>query len=140
MDLDGHLKALPHGPDFRFIDELKSLEPGQSAQGVYHITGDEAFLRGHFPGRPMVPGVILAEAIAQLAGVAAQSDDKHPALDDLRLTALSKVKILGAAVPGQSLAISARVVGRMGNLIQAEGEIRVDNALICTAVVALSGS
>ena len=139
-DLDAALSALPHGPEFRFVDRLRALEPGSSGEGIYLVRGDEAFLAGHFPGRPMMPGVVLAEAVAQLAGVVAQTDPEVPALADLRLTALKSVKILGAAVPGDELVIRARVTGRMANLILAEGDVEVTGgAKLATAVIVLSG-
>ena len=140
VDLVAALDALPHGPEFRFVDRLVALEPGVSGEGTYLVRGDEAFLAGHFPGRPMMPGVVLAEAVAQLAGVVAQTDPQVAALPDLRLTALRNVKIFGAAVPGDELVIRAKVTKRMGNLILAEGEVEVcDGARLATAVVTLSG-
>jgi len=69
--LQAALKFLPHGPEFRFLDRLTSLDPGRSGAGEYRVRGDEPFLRGHFPGQPIFPGVLLAEAAAQLAGVVA---------------------------------------------------------------------
>src|SRR5205809_7944541 len=91
------LDALPHGVEFRFLDRLTALDPGKSGAGEYTVRGDEPFLRGHFPGAPLMPGVLLAEAAAQLAGVVAQSDPQIPPLAGLKLTALRKVKILGSA-------------------------------------------
>ena len=73
-DLQCALKFLPHGAEFRFIDRLTNLNPGENGAGEYTVRGDEAFLRGHFPGEPIFPGVLLVEAAAQLAGVVAQSD------------------------------------------------------------------
>ena len=64
-DLTAALDLLPHGSEFRFLDRLLSLEPGKSGAGEYAVRGDEPFLRGHFPGRPMMPGVLLVEAAAQ---------------------------------------------------------------------------
>ena len=134
------LERLPHGEGFRFVDELAELDPGKSATGRYLLRGDEDFLRGHFPGQPMMPGVLFAEAIAQVAGVAAQCEPEITPLDDLRLTGLRSVKILGAAFPGEVLEISATVEGRLGKLIQARGSVQVDGREIATAVVTLSGN
>ena len=63
------LSFLPHGPEFRFVDRLSALEPGASGAAEFTLRGDEPFLRGHFPGEPLMPGVLLVEAVAQLAGV-----------------------------------------------------------------------
>src|SRR6185436_8289939 len=97
------LKRLPHGPEFRFIDRLLALDPGKSGTGEYAVCGDEPFLRGHFPGEPMVPGVLLVEAAAQLAGIVAQSDPNFAPLPGLKLAALRNVKFLGTARPGEVL-------------------------------------
>lgn len=78
VDLVQALRALPHGPEFRFLDRLLALDPGRSGRAEYTLRGDEPFLRGHFPGQPLLPGVLLIEAAAQLAGVVAQSDPDVP--------------------------------------------------------------
>ena len=124
------LSFLPHGPEFRFLDRLTFLEPGQCGRAEYKIRGDEPFLRGHFPGDPIFPGVLLVEAAAQLAGVVAQSDPAIPPLAALKLAALRQVKILGAAKPGETLELEARVTGRMGNLIQAQASARVSGVKV----------
>ncbi len=134
------LAALPHGPSFRFVDTLVSLLPGQSGTGLYQVRGDEAFLPGHFPGHPLMPGVILIEALAQLGGVVAQSDPAILPLADLKLTAVRSAKITGSAGPGEALTIEATIVGRMGGLIQVQGEVRTADRLILTAQVTLSGN
>ena len=133
------LDALPHGPEFRFVDELVSLEPGKHAVGQYRIKGEEGFLAGHFPGNPMMPGVILIEAIAQLGGVVAQSDPEVAALDNLLLTGVRGAKILGAAVPGEVLEIEATVEGRLGGMIQVSGRVSVEGRDLATAKIMLSG-
>lgn len=133
------LAALPHGPEFRFLDSLTALDPGKSGAGIYTLKGNEPFLRGHFPGEPIMPGVLLVEAAAQLAGVVAQSDPMGRPMDGLKLTAIRSAKILGAARPGQEIALQAKVVARMGNLIQAQATAHVGAALILQTDIVLSG-
>jgi 3-hydroxyacyl-[acyl-carrier-protein] dehydratase len=67
---------LPHRAPFLFVDELTTLVPGVSASGRWHLTGDEWFFPGHFPGRPTLPGVLMAEAIAQIGAVAVLTDER----------------------------------------------------------------
>ena len=134
------LASLPHGRSFRFVDELVALDGGKSGVGTYRIRGDEAFLEGHFPGNPMMPGVVLIEAIAQLGGVVAQSDPEQAPLADMRLTAVRAAKILAAAVPGDVLEIKATVEGRLGGLIQIDGEVSIPGVLLAKAKITLSGT
>ena len=133
------LALLPHGPEFRFIDRLLSLEPGQTGTGEYRVRGDESFLRGHFPGEPLFPGVLLLEAAAQLAGVVAQSDPVVPPLAGLKLTALRGIKFLGTAKPGEAIHLEARVTGRLGLLVQVETSAAVNGQRVMQGVLTLSG-
>lgn len=133
------LQALPHGPEFRFLDRLLALDPGKSGTAEYFVRGDEPFLRGHFPGQPLFPGVLLIEGAAQLAGTVAQSDPHHQPLTGVKLTALHGVKILGTARPGEVIQFAARIAGRMGNLIQAEASASVGGRVVIQAQITLSG-
>lgn len=133
------LSFLPHGAEFRFVDAVTKLDPGKSAKGEYTVRGDEPFLRGHFPGAPIFPGVLLIEAAAQLAGIAAQSDPHISPLPGLKLTAVRSAKITGTARPGQRFEIKATVLGRMGNLIQGEATVILDGRPILEAQLILSG-
>lgn len=133
------LSFLPHGPEFRFVDRVVRLEPGRSGEGEYRVRGDEPFLKGHFPGEPLFPGVLLLEAAAQLAGVVAQSDPNIPPLPELKLTALRNVKILGTARPGETICIVSQITGRLANLIQAAAKAFVGERLVLQADLVLSG-
>jgi 3-hydroxyacyl-[acyl-carrier-protein] dehydratase len=134
------LNLLPHGPEFRFIDLLLNLDPGKSAVGEYRVRGDEPFLRGHFPGEPIFPGVLLVEAGAQLAGIIAQSDPQIPPMPGLKLTAMRGIKILGAARPGETIRIEAKLLSRMGNLVQAQVTAATNGAIVMKGELTLSGT
>ncbi|WP_411827546.1 3-hydroxyacyl-ACP dehydratase FabZ family protein [Luteolibacter sp. AS25] len=140
MPFDQELLSLPHGPEFRFIGEMLTLEHGVKGTATYKISGEEEFLKGHFPAEPIWPGVIMIEAIAQLGGVIAQSDPSEAVLPGMKLTSVKNAKILGTAIPGATLTIEASVEGRMGNLIQVKGSVSDGENKIAQAMITLSGS
>jgi 3-hydroxyacyl-[acyl-carrier-protein] dehydratase len=134
------MRLLPHGPEFRFVDRMVSLTPGVKGIGEYRVRGDEYYLRGHLPGEPIFPGVLLVEAGAQVAGIVAQEDPLNPSLPRLKLTALRAVKILGSARPGETLRIEAVITGRLGSMIQAEVSAFIAETKVLSAELALSGA
>lgn len=139
-DLFQALSSLPHGPSFRFVDELVELVPGITATGRWTLKGDEAFLEGHFPGHPLLPGVIMIESLAQLGGVLAQSDRGNNPLKNVRLTAVRQFKILGSIPPGQTLTIHAKRDAVMPGLVQISGEILTsDGTKLASGSIVLSG-
>ena len=133
------LTALPHGAEFRFVDRLLNLEPGKTGVGEYTVRGDEPFLRGHFPGAPLFPGVLLVEAAAQLAGVVAQCDPQIPPLAGLKLTAMRGIKIFGSARPGETIRLEAHILNRLANLIQAQVKASVNAQVVMQGELTLSG-
>ena len=138
--LSNALQKLPHGPEFRFVDRVLNLDPGKSGVGEYSVRGDEPFLRGHFPGEPIFPGVLLVEAAAQLAGVIAQCDPQIAPLPGLKLTAMRAIKILGTVRPGETIRIEAQITGRLGNLIQARTRVSANDVTLMQGDLTLSGS
>ena len=139
MTPDEALRFLPHGPEFRFIDRVLTLSPGREATAEYLLRPEPEWLKGHFPGHPMMPGVLLIEGLAQLAGVAGQSDPSLPPLRNLKLTAVRNAKIFGTARPGQTIQFKVRVIARLGGLIQASGEALLKGSIILQGEVVLSG-
>jgi 3-hydroxyacyl-[acyl-carrier-protein] dehydratase len=139
-DLVQALSSLPHGSEFRFIDELTELVPGASARAVWKLKGGEEFLRGHFPSAPLMPGVLMIEALAQLGGILIQTRPGEAQLKNLRLTAVRQIKILGSITPGQILHISGSLQAMLDTLGQVTGEIRDDAGnIILTGAVTLAG-
>lgn len=130
--------GLPHGPEFRFVDRVIDLEPGKSGRAAYTVRGDEQFLRGHFPGNPIMPGVLLIEAVAQLAGCVGQAGRETP-LKNLKLAGVRGAKISGTAKPGETIELSVSITGQMANVFQASGTASVDGRVILQADVILAG-
>ena len=95
------LKSLPHGPEFRFVDTLTALDPGKSGSGQYTVRGDEPFLSGHFPGQPVVPGVVLLDRVAAAV----------ERWQGRSLARLTQVKFLQPLLPGQDAELSLNADG-----------------------------
>ncbi len=125
--------GLPHREPFIFIDEVISHTPGESAAGRKTFAPDEPFFRGHFPGDPLVPGVILAEALAQTAGIAAAQAGRA-----FRLTAIRAMKFPGAARPSEAIELEARKVGVVGGLWQFEVSARIGDRRVAEGIIVLS--
>jgi len=96
---------LPHRPPFRFVDAVDECTPGVSALARYRVTGEEDFLAGHFPGNPVLPGVIQLEALAQTGAVAVLADERFAGRLPL-FGGMEKVRFRRLVRPGDELVLA----------------------------------
>lgn len=128
------LSRLPHGPEFRFVSRVTEVSPGQQASAVWELSGAEPFFAGHFPGNPIVPGVLIAEALAQVSGLAAAA---APAGGPQGRLAHVDVRFERPAAPPVAIALSARVTREMGNLRACEVTARAGDHVLARGTIAL---
>ena len=121
----GHFLGLPHRPPFVFVRKLVAREPGVSAECETEFPKDDPIFVGHFPGNPIVPGVILTEALAQTAGIAA-----HQANQRFLLSAIRQMKFFRAVRPEEKITLRARRIAMVGELLQFEVEALIDNKTV----------
>ena len=127
--------GLPHRAPFVFVDDVTEIVPGESARGLKTFAPEEAFFRGHFPDDPLVPGVILTEALAQIAGIAAGRPGSR-----LRLAAIRSMKFLRPVRALQEIVLVAVKSGEAGGLLQFSVTASVEGMPVVEGAVVLSDS
>jgi 3-hydroxyacyl-[acyl-carrier-protein] dehydratase len=132
MSEDPIALGLPHREPFVFVDRVITRVPGESAEAVKTFPPETAFFVGHFPGAPLVPGVILAEALAQTAGLAAGQAGKS-----FRLAALKSMKFPAAMGPNEEVHLHARKLAAVGGLWQFETRATIGDRVVAEGVVVL---
>jgi len=135
LEMSSALSNLPHRPPFVFVTSVLSLEPGQCGSGEWHVSGHEDFFRGHFPGDPIVPGVLLTEALAQLSGLVSQTPSSLTA--DARLAHVD-VKFLESVRPPAAIRLNAAVRGALGGLTMCDVSAQVGLTVVARGSLTLA--
>lgn len=128
------LRNLPHGPPFRFLDRIEALSD-DAARGAWVVRGDEDFFRGHFPGHPIVPGVLITEAAAQLAGVVAH---RQAGGDAGGMLVFNEAKFRRPVEPPATIILEVTSVGRFGSIHRFNFDATVDGASVAIGSVGVS--
>lgn len=133
MEEDPIALGLPHRDPFKFVDRVLERVAGESASAEKVFPAATPFFAGHFPGAPLVPGVILAEALAQTAGLAAGQLGKS-----FRLAAVKTMKFPGAVLPDEVVRLEARRIATVGGLWQFAATASVGSRVVAEGVLVLS--
>lgn len=128
MDSEAIQQVIPHRPPFLFVDRVLECEPGRRAVGIKAVSAGEPYFAGHFPGRPIVPGVILLEAMAQLGAVALLSDPQWQGRIPL-FGGVDGVRFRRPVRPGDVIRLEVEIVRMRRGLGKGRGTARVDGEL-----------
>ena len=121
---------LPHRPPFLFVDEVVELVPGERAAGRWRLSGEEWFFAGHFPGRPTLPGVLMAEAVAQLGAIAVLTDARFAGRLPL-FGGLDGARFRRQVVPGDELRLDVELGRLSARAGKGRGRASVADQLAC---------
>ncbi len=134
-DISAVMALLPHRHPFLLIDRVLEVESKKRIVARKCVTINEDFFQGHFPGYPIMPGVLQIEAIAQAGGLLILLDYERPGDTLMLFTGVERAKFRRPVTPGDVLEIEARILNLRSRAVRLEGFIRVDGKLVCEAVV-----
>ena len=130
--------GLPHRPPFVFVRRLIACEPGVSAECETFFSADDPMFAGHFPGDPLVPGVILTEALAQTAGIVAASVQPKNAQPRFLLSAIRQMKFFQAVRPKERIILRAEKLAEVEGLLQFQVEALVNGKQVAAGQLVLN--
>lgn len=125
------MEYLPHRYPMLLVDRILEIEPGQSCKGLKNVSINEAFFEGHYPGRPIMPGVLIIEAMAQAGAVVMLCDPAHAGKTPV-IGAIDDVKIKRPVVPGDQLITDIELVWFRSGIGRFKGVATVDGELVAS--------
>ncbi len=135
IDIDGILALLPHRYPFLMVDRVIAVEAGESVTAVKCVTVNEPQFQGHFPGKPIMPGVLISEAFAQVSGLVALTAHPDQAGARFYLLGLDRLRFRKVVVPGDRLEITAKKVDARRNVWTFKCVAKVDGKRVADGTV-----
>ncbi|MFW5499208.1 MULTISPECIES: 3-hydroxyacyl-ACP dehydratase FabZ [unclassified Maridesulfovibrio] len=137
IDIKKIMGMLPHRYPFLLVDRVEEITPGESIRAYKNVTMNEPFFQGHFPGLPVMPGVLIVEALAQAGGIIVLSTDEVDTEDKVFLfTGINKLKFRRPVVPGDKLVLEINDVKRKMNIWKMKCVATVDGEIAAQGEVA----
>jgi len=134
MDICEIQRLLPHRYPFLLIDRVETFEPGKSLVAFKNVTFNEPFFGGHFPNHPVMPGVLILEALAQACAILAYKTTELSPLENISyLMAIDQAKFRRPVVPGDKLLLTVNVLRHKGSVWKHKGEATIDGQLAAEA-------
>jgi 3-hydroxyacyl-[acyl-carrier-protein] dehydratase len=138
ISCDPSVLNLPHKPPFLFVQAIVTCDPGMAAECETTFEREDPMFAGHFPDNPLVPGVILTEALAQTAGVAAAAAYPEESRPRFLLSAIRQMKFFQAVRPGQRIVLRAETLAQVDELLQFRVEALVDGKQVAAGQLVLN--
>jgi len=135
LDINEIQKILPHRPPFLLVDRIVEIEPQKRIVGIKNVTINEPFFVGHFPNFPVMPGVLIIEAMAQTGGVLALRDEKDRAEKLVLFASIEEAKFRRPVVPGDQLRMEVEIISRKTSFCRMKGNAYVDGQLVAEAIL-----
>lgn len=132
IDIKGIMDVLPHRYPFLLVDRIETLEKGRRIVGIKNVTLNEPFFMGHFPGNPIMPGVLMVEAMAQTAGILA-FHSAETVYTGVYFMSIERAKFRRPVVPGDRLTLEITLLQRRNNVWKFSGTARVEDKVVSEA-------